>query len=245
MPLQNRSTLYNFFKKGQMPAESHFKDLIDSMLNKVDDGLTKTTDEGLTLSPIGSKKLMSFFKSIEEKNPAWSIEIDSGNALLNFKNSLGASALSLQHDGKVGILNEIPQHELDVNGFVGMKGRTGTFKTGQILANGQWQPILQNLNGCVMFEVTGGVGKKRTGKYALVHAFCMSTFGGSNNKIQIHQAYYGTRCNKIELRWTGTTYDFNLEMRTRCSYDGEYFVNYQIASLWEDTFMNESTKGSE
>ncbi len=243
MPLQNRNTLYNFFKKGQMPAETHFKDLIDSMLNKVDDGLTKTTDEGLTLSPINSKKLMSFFKSIEEKNPAWSIEIDNSSALLSIKNSIGVSALSLKQEGQVGILNDMPEHELDVNGFVGMKGRVGTFKKDTILANGQWQPILENLNGCVMFEVTGGIGKKRTGKYALVHAFCMSTFGGSNNKIQIHQAYYGTRCNKIELRWTGTTYNFALEMRTRCSYDGEYKVNYQIASLWEDTFMTESTVG--
>ena len=69
MPLQNRNTLKSFFRKGQLPQETHFKDLVDSMVNKVDDGMTKTIDDGLMLSPIGtSTKLISFFKSISHKN---------------------------------------------------------------------------------------------------------------------------------------------------------------------------------
>ena len=149
MPLQNRETLKNFFKKGIKPSESHFHDLIDSSINKVDDGMSKTLDDGLMLSPIGtSEKLISFFKSIEVKNPAWSLEIDPGDAALNFNNHRGESILSLMDDGKVGINNPKPDYELDVQGNIGMIGRIGTFKTGKILGDGQWHKAIENLNGC-------------------------------------------------------------------------------------------------
>ncbi|TAE50569.1 MAG: adhesin [Cytophagia bacterium] len=241
MSLQNRNTLKNFFRKGQMPSEVHFTDLIDSVVNKVDDGLTKTLDDGLMLSPMGaSKKLLSFFKSIEDKNPAWSVEIDSGNANLDFNNHLGESVLSLQIDGNVGVQTRTPQYELDVNGFIGSKGRLGTYKKGKVLGDGKWHPILSDLTGCHSFEVSAGIGKKKTGKYALIHANAISTFGKSRPKITINQGYYGTRCNKIEMRWTGTTYAYQLEMRTRCNYEGEYYIQYYIASLWNDETMENS-----
>jgi hypothetical protein len=241
MALQNRNTLKNFFRKGSIPSENNFSDLIESMLNKVDDGMSKTIDDGLTLSPIGtSKKLISFFKSIEDKNPAWGIEIDSGNANLSFNNRLSESVLTLTQDKKVGINNTEPKHELDVNGTVAMRQRVGTYQQGRVLADGNWHVILEKLNGCQAFDIIAGIGKKRTGKYAILHAYALSTFGRSRNKIQTHQAYYGSRCNKIELRWTGTTYEYNLEMRTRCSYDGDFYVNYNITTLWSDAFMDDS-----
>jgi frataxin-like iron-binding protein CyaY len=126
MSLQNRNSLKNFFKKGQLPSESHFLDLIDSMINKVDDGMSKNMDDGLMLSPIGgSQKLISFYKSIEEKSPAWSLEINQGDASLNINNHVGDSILTLTNSGKVGINNNNPAHELDVNGSVSMAGRIG------------------------------------------------------------------------------------------------------------------------
>lgn len=241
MPLQNRDTLKNFFKKGNLPAESNFYDLIDSMINKVDDGMSKNLEEGLMLTPIGtSEKLMSFYKSIEDKSPAWSFNINRGDANLNINNHLGDSIVTLNKEGLVGINNTNPQLELDVNGTVGMKGRIGTGYTGKILADGNWHPVLTELNGCHALEVVAGVGKKKTGKYALIVANAISTFGKSKNKIKILQARYGVRCNMIRLRWTGDTYNYNLEMRTRCSYGDEYYVRYYISKLWFDQFMDDS-----
>jgi hypothetical protein len=239
MSLQNRETLKNFFRKGQMPSEGHFNDLIESMLNKVDDGLSKTIEDGLTLSPMGaSQKLISFFKSIEDKNPAWRLEIDSGDASLHFNNQINERILTLNHQGKIGINQAKPKFTLDVNGVVGMKGREGSLYTGTVKADGNWHAIITDLNGCHAFEVMAGAGKKRTGKYALVHAFAISTFGSSRSKIQIHQAYYGVRCNKIDLRWSGSTYRYNLEMRTRCSYGDEQSIRYHICNLWSDPMMD-------
>lgn len=241
MPLQNRSTLKNFFRKGQLPAEGHFYDLIESMINKVDDGMSKTIDDGLMLSPIGtSKKLISFYRNIEDKNAAWSLEINSGDSNLHINNHLGDNILSLRNDGKVGINRSDPEYELDVNGTVGMMGRMGTFHTGKVLADGNWHPVLTELNGCHALEIVAGVGKKKTGKYALIHAIALSTFGDSNDCIDIKHAYYGGRGHKIDLRWTGSTYNYSLEMRTRSSYNGPYYIKYHIVSLWFDKFMDHS-----
>jgi hypothetical protein len=240
MPIQNRSTLKGFFRKGQMPSEGHFNDLIDSMINKVDDGMSKTMDDGLMLSPIGSsRKLMSFYKSIEEKNPAWSLEINSSDATLNLNNQVGDTVLSIKNDGKVGVNKNNPQHELDVEGVVAMKGRIGTLHTGKIPADGKWHPVLKELNGCHLLEIVAGTGKKKTGKYALLHAFASSTFGKSKSKIDIRQSFYGSRSNMIQIRWTGTTYNFSLEMRTRGNYESGFFVKYHMSELWFDHFMDD------
>lgn len=244
MSLQNRETLKSFFRKGNLPTEGDFADFIDSAVNRVDDGLSKTMDEGLMLSPIGkSEKLLSFYRSIEEKNPAWSIGIDVGESTLRFNNFSGEHILSLTAQGRLGIKTDTPRYTLEVNGILASRGRIGTFETGKVLADGNWHTILSDLEGCQMFEVVAGIGKKKTGKYAVVYALALSTFGNSKNKIDVKQAYYGVKCNKIDLRWSGSTYKYNLEMRSHCDYGGgQHYIRYYISQLWKDPFMHESTE---
>ena len=239
MPLQNRDSLKGYFRKGQLPSEGHFHDLIDSTINKVDDGMSKTMEDGLMLAPIGeSRKLISFFKSIEDKSPVWRMEVDENDADLHFSNKVGDEVLSITDSGKVGIDNEQPQANLDVNGHVAMSGREGNAFRGKVPADGKWHKIATELNGCQMFEVVAGVGKKKTGKYALLHAIAISAFGKSRNKIKKTQARYGIRGNRMKLRWTGSTYKFNLEIKTRSNYGSDVAINYHIQKLWHDQFMD-------
>jgi len=239
MPLQNRKTLKSFFRKGQLPSEGNFHDLIDSLINKVDDGMSKTVDDGLMLSPIGeSKKLISFYKNIEDKSPEWRIEVEKDNSNLSFTNNMGKVVASMNHNGYLGINTDKPQSALDVNGIIAQKGRKGTAYEGHIPANGKWHKIVKGINGCHMLEINAGVGKKKTGKYALINAIAICTYGKSKNKIKKTQAHYGIRSNRIEIKWTGSIYDFNLEMRTRTNYGDEIHICYNILNLWEDTFMD-------
>ncbi|SRR6056297_318370 len=240
MSIQNRESLKGYFKKGQLPSEGHFHDLIDSTINKVDDGMSKTMDDGLMLAPIGeSRKLVSFFKNIEDKSPVWRIEVEENDADLRFSNKVGDGILNVQDDGKVGVNQENPETNLDVNGSVAMSGRQGNAYKGKVPADGKWHKIVSDLNGCQMFEVIAGVGKKKTGKYALVHATAVSTYGKSKNKIRITQGRYGIRGNKIKLRWTGSTYKFNLEIKTRANYGENVAICYNIQKLWHDQFMDD------
>lgn len=244
MSIQDRNTLKGFFRKGQKPSESNFHDLIDSLVNRVDDGLSKNTEDGLMLSPSGSSlKMISFFKSIQEKSSVWSIDLNKGNSHLSFTDMQGTPVLTITPEIRVGIGNDNPAYELDVDGTVGMKARLGTYAQGKFPADGNWHQVLTGLKGVYGFEIVAGVGKKKTGKYALAHAFAMSTYGKSKSKIRITQGFYGSRKNRIQFKWTGDTFNFNLEMRTRSDYEGEFLVQYFISELWTDKFMDDSYEG--
>ena len=46
----NRDSLKSVFTNGSRPNENNFGSLIDSMVNKVDDGISKNLKDGLILS---------------------------------------------------------------------------------------------------------------------------------------------------------------------------------------------------
>jgi len=81
------------------------------------------------------------------------------------------------------------------------------------------------------------VGKEKTGKYALLHAHALSTFGKSRNKIKTTQAHYGWWWNKLALRWTGTTYNYSLQLKTRSNYGADQEVKFYITKLWDNEIM--------
>ena len=81
MALINRQTLKNYFKKGGFATEKHFNDLIDSSINSVDDGISKTSDHGLKLSPLKKdSKLLSFFKRITQEYSNYSFNLDNNDS---------------------------------------------------------------------------------------------------------------------------------------------------------------------
>ena len=237
---QNRGTLKNYFKKGSLPSEKQFGNLIDSMLNIVDDGFEKTAKEGMKLFSMGDyEKLISFYRQIDVKSPVWSISINQITENFEVKNKNEQTLLSIDQEGQVGINKKRPEHTLDVNGVVGAKGRTGTFKQGTVPADGKWHTLLKNLDGCRAYEVIAGAGKKKEGKYALVHSIVLSTFN-SENRVSYNQAYYNTKCNRIELCWDGEQHNFALKMKTKCDYGENAYIQYNISELWHDYYMDES-----
>jgi hypothetical protein len=245
MARRNRKTLKNFFQKGQMPTQENFSDLIDSMVNIVDEGFSKSINDGLEISSIGdSSKLISFFQNIEDKSPVWTIDIDKENSNLSFKNKNGDQELVLDKVGHVGIGTDNPVNTLDINGIVSYQGRIGTYKSGLIPADGQWHSIIAGLDGCHAFEIMAGVGKKKSGKYSLVHAHALNTFN-SESRIYYHQSFFRTMCNTMKLRWTGSMHDYSLEMKTRSDYGADIYINYSVGQLWFDTYMDKCFKPKE
>jgi len=276
MTQRNRKTLSGYFSEGQLPTQNEFGELIDSMVNVVDDGFDKSPEDGLKLAQLKpGSKLVSFYEEITVGKPLWSIAFTMpGNAssATSYKNlnifyasntsggltlaNMNGNETPLEQSGKgtirVGINQNSPQHELDVNGVIVADGRIGREekKERSVLADGNWHRISDELDGCQAFEVMAGVGKKNSGKYALLHAFALNTFNTKKNSITRHQAHFMSKCDQIELRWTGDTHKYTLEMRTRCAYfevddDEKIYVRYFITNLWFDpTMANCSSKQS-
>ena len=215
------------------------------MINKIEDGISKTPEDGLMLSPEGkeSDNLISFYNNIENERAEWSIALnqndDNGLSILTpMEEDEGLTAMYFQKSGAIGMGTKYPRTKVEVQGTLGMESRVGTYALGTVKANGQWHDILENLNGCVAFEVLAQVGKKKSGKYALLHAHALSTFGKSRHKIRRTQAHYGCFWNKIAIRFKGSTYDYKLQLKTRSNYGEGQEIRFHITKLWDTDTLN-------
>ncbi len=241
----NRMSLKTIFSNGSRPSENNFGSLIDSMVNKVDDGISKNLKDGLILSPEGndSERLVSFYDKIQDDNPKWSFNLMKEKAqglgiVETVTEQENEPRLFLAKGGDIGINTTSPKANLDVNGVLGVNTRIGTYKIDTVPADGNWHNVITGLNGCCAFEIVAQVGKEKSGRYALLHANALSTFGHSRNKIKTTQAHYGWWWNKIALRWTGSTYNYSLQMRTRSNYGSGLNIKFYITKLWDNDVMS-------
>jgi len=243
--ISGRQRLLAYFRNGKIPTEEHYSDLINSMVHKDDDGFSKDKENGLKIySDDSSNNLVSFYKDINSIDPFYIISKDKTDPdCLKFQAFDGAannvennsSALFFHTDGKIGIGKTCnDQYKTEIDGFVGMQGRIGTFKSGSVAADGGWKPIITNLQNGQAFEVVARAGKKGTGKFAIMHATALSVFGPKGGKIRRTNAHYGFFWNKLNLRWTGNSKNYTLEIKSNSNYGNDVEIYYTITRLWDD-----------
>jgi hypothetical protein len=243
--ISGRQRLLAYFRNGKIPTEEHYSDLINSMVHKDDDGFSKDKENGLKIySDDSSNNLVSFYKDINSIDPFYIIAKDKTDPdCLKFQAFNAAtsnvednsSALFFHTDGKIGVGKTCDdQYKTEINGFVGMQGRIGTYKSGSVAADGDWKPIILNLKNGQAFEVVARAGKKGTGKFAIMHATALSVFGPKGGKIRRTNAHYGFFWNKLNLRWTGNSKNYSLEIKSNSNYGNDVEIYYTVTRLWDD-----------
>jgi hypothetical protein len=257
----DRNALKNKFKKGRMPSEQDFSNLIDSMVNILEEGFDKTSRDGLKISQLmGSGRLLSFYKNIAVESPQWFLELSTSENKLHFGTPASPRVLSLYSQGgadtgqnnlrvAVGVNNENPQATLDVEGTIASTGRRGKMGDMAVPADSQWHDITGVLTGCEAFEIVAGVGgQDADGKYAVLHAFALNAFNGKGS-ITTHDAHFGNKCNRIELQWLSVPeqgqFHYKLQMRVQCTYGKEIWIKYHLTRLWFDPLMLDSNQAPE
>ncbi len=256
----NRATLKGFFSKGKVPTEVQFVNLIDSMVNKMDDGFDKTPEDGLRLSATDKdNNVLSIFKSAGDQIPDWQVSLkqeDSGAGGLSFDRLVTdndgkvvkKTVLALADNGNVGIRTNTPRTALEVGGVLGVATKVGTFKIDQVVGDGSWKDILMgtDIKGMHAFEIVARIdGPAKRGKYAITHAIAVSAFGGGCNRVNQVRAYYGWFWNRIEFRWHGNkATEFTLQVRTNSNYgkkeDGTpCMIRFHITQLWDDALFQD------
>ncbi len=242
-----REELKKFFRNGGIPTENHFGYLIDSVVNKEDDGFAKDEQNGLHVSSLGSsKRLVTFYNSIDELEPIFFLDKHTqDNPGLKLQSATKPEGVQeedencffLQQGGKLGIGKRAdPKFKLDVKGWVGMEGRMGTFGSGPgyVPADGKWYPVITGLDNCQAFEIVARAGKRGTGKFAILHAIALSAYGRSNSRIRKTCAHYGFFWNRLSLRWKGSTHNYSLELRSNSNFGEGFRIYYSITRLWDD-----------
>ncbi|MES1160241.1 MAG: hypothetical protein ABUM51_05775 [Bacteroidota bacterium] len=249
---------------GTIPSENHFECLIESTINKIDDGFYKD-EEGLHLSPSPEdNRLMTLYNNADESTPFFTIGYNGQDeASMQFKPCLKSvpgspadekqaeeNSFFFHHGGRLGIGTKSSDvYGMQVRGYAAMEGRIGTYQSGTVDADGKWKklPGLMKLNNCNAFEIIARVGKKGTGKFAILHAIAICAYGPSGGKIKKTSTCFGFYWNKLSLRWRGDKHNYRLEICTRSNYgkgsDGKNIpIYYHITKLWEDRhFLPEDT----
>jgi hypothetical protein len=254
----DRNALKNKFRKGKMPSEQDFSNLIDSMVNILEEGFDKTSRDGLKISQLmGSGRLLSFYKNIAVENPQWFMELSNNDNKLYIGTPTSPRVLSLyshnnQNDGNnnlrvaVGINKDTPRTTLDVDGTIASSGRMGQPGDFPAPADGNWHDITSPLTGCEMLEVVAGVGgQDADGRYALIHGRAMNAFNGKGS-IEIQDTYFGNKCSRLELRWQPVPdlgqFHYKLQIRTQCSYGSDIWIQYHLTRQWFDPLMLRSNQ---
>ena len=254
-----RTELKKFFQNGSIPSENHFEFLIESTINKIDDGFYKD-EEGLHLSPSpADNRLMTLYNNADASTPFFSIGYNGQDeASMQFKPCLKPvdgkpaeaaddkqaeeNSFFFHHGGRLGIGTKSSDlYGMQVRGYAAMEGRIGTYQSGTVAADGVWHklPGLDNLNNCNGYEIIARAGKKGKGKFAILHATALCAYGPSGGKIKKTSAYFGWCWNRLSLRWGGDKHSYRLELCSKSHYgkgsDGKDIpIYYQVTKLWED-----------
>ena len=239
--IKNRDSLYDLFLNGKRPVQDDFHDLIDSTLNKLDDGISKDFENGLQLAPqkIGgqtSGKLISFYEQLDGSNPIWiaGLNGEKNNRNLYFKfEPSEIELLTLTRNKTIGVNNSQPKYEFDVNGTIGMTSRRGTYAEGSVRANGEWHTILRGLKTCNIFEITAiANGLPGKGMYATMHAIASNAYSGKRGRIHCRRDYYSWKWwRRLRLRWTGTPFNYDLQIKTCSDFGSEGEINFNVCQL--------------
>jgi len=209
--IASREDLVTFFSRGSLPTAEHFETLIYSNFNKADDRLDISPERGLQLYPVKTGQLLNFFEKPDDEKPRYELLIshdglyiqEVGEDPQKDTETEQSPLLFLQKEsGNIGMGNKEPKTKLDVSGIIASKGRIGNYKTGSLPADGKWHNVFEeNLQGVHAFEVMAHAkGRRREGKYALLHAIATSTYGRGRLGITSTRTQFRSG-DKIQIRW--------------------------------------------
>ncbi len=262
--MEGRAQLKKKFEAANIGYES-YRALIDSSINKKDDGIEIDDFDGLRLSPKeDNARLLSLFGDRTANSAEWFIRLNpDNNRGLDISSELTEGRTlfltvddkelneELQPTIKVGIGTMKPQYTLDVDGTIGARARVGTFKASSIPADKQWHTILSETDGltdCQAYEIFAHIYDSSTERYALTHAVILIAKGRKGERIKITRAssryLWGRFLNRIKFRIRREYGKDVVQMKARDHYGFSTtgkpkMIFYRITKLWDKDFENE------
>jgi len=233
MAQRNRETLKSSFKQGSKPNERDFENLIDSMMNILDDGISKTNDSGLELSPVSeSDTVLSVSRKQDDPTPLWKVAISQENSL-EIRHCDGEAefpALLLSADGTIALGND--DRVMLQHGAIRAKFREGMLYEGSVAADGKWRDITGELAGIQALEVAAFAGNTGDKKQAVLIAVA-TCCSGRHAEITQTRSYSRYFVHKIRLRWKKTKKadKAKLQVKTVWKYGNDKQIHYHITGL--------------
>lgn len=167
---KNRSTLKDYFRKGSIPTESNFADLIDSMINREEDGVDALPNDPLSVTAVGAEEgLLNFYRTEQnERKLSWQLkQKPGGKSGLSVGDGSAGRLFVESGTGKIGVGTVEPKQALDVRGRLNIENGviqsggdpiTNTSDLGLYSRNDQRHIRIVSTNAPVRFFTDGGIG---------------------------------------------------------------------------------------
>jgi hypothetical protein len=238
MAIRNRNTLIEGFSKGQRPTADDFKNLIDSTVNILDDGFSKDAQSGIKLAPISEQEgtVMTFLQNMtDDIGGRWEFDILNNNLRISqVKEGVKGQLILLKQNGEIEIGRE--GCDIQIKGTLHSEQRAGKTVTEPLIADGTWQDLTPYLEGIYALEVVCVMGKRRTGKHAILVAHATHCFG-AKPRIRKIRSHFGIFGNKLKLRWVRKDRACKLQVRTRFKLGTDIPIYGYYTSLWDNPLL--------
>jgi hypothetical protein len=240
MAIRNRNTLIEGFSKGQRPTADDFKNLIDSTVNILDDGFSKDDQYGIKLAPISEQEgtVMTFLQNMtDESGGRWEFDVLNNDLKISHVNKTEKGQLILlKQNGEIEIGKDAC--DLTVKGTLHAEQRAGKKVVKKIPADGKWHDLTDFMEGIHALEVVCVMGKRHTGKHAILVAYATHCFG-SKPRIRKIRSHFGVFGNKLLIRWVKAKNEraCKLQVRTRFMLGNDILIQGSITSLWDDPLL--------
>lgn len=240
MAIRNRNTLIEGFSKGQRPTADDFKNLIDSTVNILDDGFSKDAQSGIKLAPMSEQDgtVMTFLQNMtDDGGGRWEFDILNNDMKISRVNEKEKYQLILlKQTGEIEFGEE--GCDINVKGTLHAEQRSGKKVQKKIPADGKWHDLTDYLEGIHALEVVCVMGKRHTGKHAVLLAHATHCFGAKPQISRI-RSHFGMFGHKLILRWHKSKHEraCKLQVRTRFMLGNDIFIHGSVTSLWDNPLM--------
>lgn len=236
MATRGRQILKGFFSNGKRPSQQEFEDLIDSSVNILDDGYSKSNQDGLKLTPKTDNNVLMSFCRQSAAEPSWIFTIsDTENLLIYNKQEKHET---IEKESKSSLFLACPKTvitgDVELRGIKKGRSVSDDLKK-ELYADGKWHDITEHKNGGVyVMEIVASIhGEPGNGEYAVLMAWATQSFD-SNKKIKSVGSHYGFWGNKLKLRWhrkKGSSH-YQLQIKSRLKYKNKDLpINCHITYL--------------
>lgn len=219
--LKSREALKNYFKKGAVPTEEQFAELIDSVSNRVDDGQLIRTDTGWSFFPkqdgILDIALYRDEPADETAKPQWTIAVTPDKNLV-ISNENGEAVLEVGQDksvvlhGRLTVADEITALAYRTTG----SGGGNDYLT--IPADKQWHNLLpeetKEKYGSRVYRIYASFQEQGTGLSQLTRATALRQ-NFLEQKIESPQKHWWGWSGGLRLRWKDVNGKPCLQMRSK------------------------------
>jgi hypothetical protein len=235
---KDRNTLKSYFRKGAVPTEEQFAEMIDSVPNIQEDGQVKrSAGNGLHISPMDANGVLStIFKenSEEATTPLWRMILGI-DGQLEIRDGKDEPVVTIGQDRMVTLLEtlKIRQDPTDKD----KTKRITEAETLKIEADGLWNDLPveatagQKKEGCRVYYITACY-LSPFGTYSICETIA-SHSEGKKRKMHSTRKHWWGWCGHIKIRWKYSDGELRLQMRSRHARIRSGNIYYRIKTLWD------------